>query len=67
MQTKKLEQRVFPDCIRVLQRVRGTKEVVDKKTGQRERMFNVRVSERRSGKLTRKADLLEILLNLFDM
>lgn len=67
VQTNKPEEGAYPDCTCVLQRVRGTKEVISKSTGQRERIFKLIASRRGCPKWNRKMDLPEIVEKLFDL
>ena len=57
---------VFPDCLRMVRKIRGVKFQVNGTTGTKIRMFRIQIDRRRSPGWTAEHDLPEVVVKLYD-
>ena len=66
VQTCNAKNGVFPDGLRLLERMKDSKEIVDPRTGKRHRLFKLRIAGRKSPKWTKEEDIPAVIVRLFD-
>ena len=57
---------VFPNGLRLLERMKDSKKFVDPRTRKRQRMFKDRIASRKSPRWTKEEDIPNVIVQLFD-